>query len=331
MRPLLSVCLFVIVFANQSWAEASLQAPLTGLFFDGKAVRPILGIPGATTVGEAIDLGFEPAAARFAYPGQDFGIAIDAQAEKVILLRGVRSGQLTTSVIGKAAGGELFLNSSGNAAVVVSSLNRSFQVIAGLPDNPVFSPVISFETVGRKLTAIDIDVSGQHILAGFSDGASGEVDLMDWTGARSFLSSANLPSAVAYVNGGQDAAIADAGSNQVTLIRQVQGSPEQIVVASGVDLMQPVALKVFHGGHLLIASAGSKTVTDVDLAQLWIAGVYPVPCVPTQLNALNDPNVFLLNEPGSDPAYLFLMSPTPTTVFIPGQDPSRKSILHRPR
>jgi hypothetical protein len=262
---------------------------------------------------------------RFAY-GKNYALAIDSAKGRLMLLRNVLSGTLSSAVVGTTSAADVVLNASETSAVLISGAESTFQVVTGLPDNPVFSKSISFGDVGRPITAVALDTSAQNILAGFSDGSKGEVDWFNAAGSRTVILPASEPSAIAYTNGDQDAAVADRGSNQVFVIRQVTGSRQPVAVASAPDAMAPVALSVWNSTHLLIASAGSKNVLDVDLTQMTIAARYELPAAPSKLEPLIDPNVLLLNEAGSGPTYLFVLSGSPQTYFIPPPGNSRAQL-----
>ncbi|HLG98165.1 MAG TPA: hypothetical protein VKX49_17750 [Bryobacteraceae bacterium] len=315
VRLIVTVGFIGIMVAGVFAADTNIQSPLTGLVFDGTAVRPIVGWPGASVLGDRIDLGFDAVAVQFNF-AKDFGVAIDGSSAKVMLLRGVRSGRISSSAIGQTTADSIELNSAGTAGVLVSKSNATVQIVNGLPDAPVFSQTISFSAVGYPLTAVDADDAGASILAGFSDGNHGEVDRFDSAGGRSILSAAGYPSAVRYANTGKDAVIADSATNQVILIRDVQGLKEQLVAASGSDVVGTLAMRVWNG-QLLVACPGAHKVIQVDLSQPAVVGEFDIPVAPSRVDGLVDAQTFLVTDVGSAPSYILRMSGQPATYFIP--------------
>jgi hypothetical protein len=286
------------------------------MVLDRSGVRSILGLPGGAVFGDGVEPGFRPAVVRFAY-GKNYALAIDSAKGQLMLLRNLLSGNLSSAVLGATSAADVVLNANGTSAVLISAAESTFQVVTGLPDKPVFSQSISFGNVGRPITAVALDTDAQNILAGFSDGSKGEVDWFNAMGARTVILPASEPSAIVFTNGDQDAAVADRGSNQVFVIRQVTTSRQLVSVASAPDAIEPVALSVWNSTHLLVASAGSKNLLDVDLTQMTIAARYELPVAPSKLEPLIDPNVLLLNEGGTGPTYLFALSGNTQIYFIP--------------
>jgi len=297
-------------------AADSVGPPRAGMIFDRSGLRPILGLPGAEVFGDGVEPGFRPAVVRFAY-GKNYALAIDSAKGQLTLLRNLVSGTSSSVVLGATSAADVVLNASGTSAVLISAAESTFQVVTGLPDKPVFEEPISFKNVGRPITAVALDTNGQNILAGFSDGSKGEVDWFNAAGARTVVLPASEPSAIVFANSDRDAAVADRASNQVFVIRQVTTSRQLISVAAAPDAVEPVALSVWNGTHLMVASAGSKNLLDVDLTQMAISARYELPVAPSKLEPLIDPNVLLFNEGGTGPTYLFALSGSTRIYFIP--------------
>lgn len=325
MRVFAAASFIGVLFAAQGAGQTNVQAPLSGLVFDGSAVRPILGLPGASQMGDAIGLGFRPAAAAFSF-ANNYGLAIDSNRGTVVLLRGVRSGQIVTSVLGSTTAGDVRIGAAGTAAVLVSEGDSTFQMIQGLPDHPTFSQAMPYSGV-PPLTALDVDAAGSNILAAFSDGVRGEVDRFDAAGTKHFITAAVAPSAVEFINGGHDAAIADSGANQILIVRDIQGAQEQVVAASGADLNGDLSMSVWNS-LLLVGSSGSQKLFEIDLTQLAVKGTFQLSVAPTRIDPLNDSDVFLISDFTSHPIYVIRMADSPSTFFIPG---NTSAGAHAPR
>ena len=300
-----------------AYADAGgLEVPRVGIALEGTTAMPMLGMPGAAIFGPALELGFHPAVIRSAY-AKNYALAIDAAQGRLMLLRNIVSGSLITAPIGSTGSDDLVLNAAEDSAVLISHAASTLQIVTGLPENPEFSAAISFSSVGLPLTAVALDGSGRNILAAFTDGSHGEIDWFDASGSRTFIFAGSQPSAIVYSNADQDAVVADRGSNQVFLIRNLTGSREPVMLASAPDTIAPVALAVWNNTHVLIASQDSKNLVDYDLRQMNVAARYDLPVAPSKLEPLIDPNFLMINEVSPDPTYLFAPAGHPFLYFMP--------------
>ena len=128
--------------------------------------------------------------------------------------------------------------------------------------------------------------------------------------------SAYRPSAVVYLNGDRDIAYADVFSNQIVLIRDVNGSREARVLASEADRIQtPIALRGIEGA-LIVANAGTATLVRCDLLTGATSTLATLPVVPGRLQSLCFPGLLLLNEPGAGPLYLYSTEDS-SLLFVP--------------
>ena len=68
-------------------SAASIEGPQLGLVFDAthKALRPILGIPGAAILGQPLNLGVELNKIAIS-PRQDYALATEGQHNQVVML-----------------------------------------------------------------------------------------------------------------------------------------------------------------------------------------------------------------------------------------------------
>ena len=176
---------------------------VSGYVFDGarREVRPILGIPGASTIGEALDFGFAVAAAYVA-PRQD--AALVTAADGTVHLFQIQSGSAVELVLnGFATAPErVVFSPSGTAAALYHS--GSIEILNGLTHSPIV-------TTGFELTTAGVPKS----MALSDDGAL--LLLASGRSVELFASRANLgvlagtagPAAVTFAPGTHDAAVAD--------------------------------------------------------------------------------------------------------------------------
>lgn len=301
---------------------AGFGVPLSGFILDARSqsIRPIQGLPGASLVGNALDLPFNFKKAAFAFQN-DFALAINANGSgQVVLVRGLRGGIPTAAPLdGAMAGVDLIaLSGSESVAALYSKATAQVQFVTALPAQPIVSSAVSLAGLPGDVLAIAAGASGSA-LACLSDGMNGAVYAV-WSrdgGSVERLALAQKPAAVVYVNGENDAVFADGLSDELILIRDLRGLKTASTLASSDHgYHTPVAVQVWKGTHLLMASTGSQNVVDFDLQQGIMAGSTDLPVSPTRLDSLIDPGLFIVNEIGAGP--LYLMDPAAAVIsFVP--------------
>ena len=129
-------CCFAIAL---TMSAASIEGPHLGLVFDAshKALRPILGIPGAAILGQPLDLGVELHKTAVS-PRQDFALATEGEHNRVVVL--IIGRKAVTPVLGverkklNNLGSESSaVNFSGVAPRTVSSAPPLPKAITGVP------------------------------------------------------------------------------------------------------------------------------------------------------------------------------------------------------
>jgi hypothetical protein len=111
-------------------------------------------------------------------------------------------------------------------------------------------------------------------------------------------------SAIEFAGESLDALIADTGANAVYLMRDASGAANTILLGSQQDgLAQPVSIKALDGRRVLVANAGTGSITV-----LYRDGASPlsIPCGCTLagLHPLAGGAVFRLTEPSAEPLLL---------------------------
>ena len=314
-RATLFVC-FLMAALSAAGADFGLQGPVTGFVLDPRShsIRPINGLPGSSTLGPALDL---PSIDRAVFAGQpDFAIAFGGGS--VFLVRDLRRSEprilpLPISIPDPVSAA---LNATGSAAVFYSQSPRSLQVVSGLPDNPAAAAAIDLSMLPGDIAAVALDVGGSSILLA----AEGSVFLVrtDGSGPR-FLANSPSPASILYLNQDRDALVADRSSNQIVLIREVRGAADVFVQASEHDgISAPVGVELSADGlSVLVANAGSSSVSVHSLAGLTPPSQFSLPVVPSRFDKLNGGLVMRFNDIGSGPLFLLDEAGGRQVYFVP--------------
>jgi hypothetical protein len=301
--------------------QGSVAGPVSGMVFDRSShqLRPVLGIPGASLLGDPVALGLEAASAWVA-PLQNAAFVAGSDGR----LHWFRFDAGTAVEIPLADGIALpqavVFSPSGTAAALVSG-NRA-QIFKGLPDHPAPGGSVELSAdhparpVVRRL-ALAISDDASYLLYG----SNGKLRLLGTSGEKRQLMETAGPVFVAFAPGGTDAAAVDTRGAGVVLFRDLAraGNPEtvaaldeRVAATSGVTFSAD-------GRRVFLSNGSGRGVDVVDLAGKGRSTV-ACSCSPEGITRMG--NLFRLNEPGTEPLWVF--DPTaaePRIVFVPPVTP----------
>lgn len=313
-------------FAISGWAQSatSVAGPVTGFIFDppSGAVRPMLGIPGAAYLGNAVAAGLVSGAVA-----PDGSAALGARRTgKLVLYTGLRSGAVQiVNVPGAIAGADLFAwASDASAAAVYSAGAGQAQIVTGLPKTPVVGAPIDLTNVPGRVTQLAFD--GQHLLVGVA-GDAGGIFLVSASAPPQRLASSPSPSALALAGG--NLYFADSQFGQIWQISSYATTPAGVLFANDGGL--PVALQVSTDSQRLLVANGNRTLAVYDVASRSVLQSLDLTFIPTRLDRFGDTSVFLMNSGGQGPLYVARDGgPNKAAVyFVPSPArPSQRAPIH---
>lgn len=295
------------------------SSPVLGFVFDSAAhgLRPIAGIPGASLLGQPLDLGFDVADAAVS-PQQDYILALAGDTRAVFLLRFQR-GDLSVRLLDGVAPSpdRMALSPSGNTAALYYAAAGVIQLLTGLPDAPALAQPIDASSLNGQLGPLVVSDDGQALLVATAADA-GSLTLLGPDGGATQLPVPGPVTALAFRPRAHDALVASR-NNQVLLIRDLTGNTRYQLVATQDDgVAWPVAVTFLReGSRVFVANADTGDIAAFDLA-----GGPPdrisCRCAPTGLHRLNGPAVFRLNELSATPLLLLDGGSTALRVlFVP--------------
>lgn len=299
----------------QAQPQGTIDGPVAGYVFDkaARALRPVLGLPGASTLGSPIK-GYRVDQA-FIAPKLDSVVGVTS--EGAFRLVRMHDGIVSEMAVGglAPAGSQYSVAFSPSGTSVALYAGNRVQLIVGLPDAPA---------VGGS---IDLTGADQPSALAVSDDAR-TLLLSIGNSIRFFESYADMgklidiaPGAlVAFAPGGHDAAVADTSAG-VVLFHDLAGPGASQLIAPPDENTAAFAAVAFSsdGKALFLASSAAQAVTQLDLAG-GSRTVIPCGCSPTVLARMG--NVFRLTELTRDPLWL-LDAPesAPRVVFVPVYEP----------
>ncbi len=297
--------------------QGRVEGPIAGYVFDGQAqaLRPVLGIPGASLLGDPVNLGTGLASAAVS-PRLDSVIAVATDGTfHIYTLNAGTAAEVPANGI-TFVPERIVFSPTGSAAALYGG--GRIQVVTGLPGAP--KPGNNFDV--SALVALPRGRGHQPLTGSFAvadDGAyvlvsaGSGVHLLGAGAGKQLMASRGA--AVAFAPGTHDAAIAAAS---VTLVKDVGGTAaQQLIAADGAGPSTVGAAFSADGSKLFVAAAAGQGVTAFDLTA-GTSSAIRCDCSPAGITGMG--NVYRLNEMGSAP--LWLLDPAasgPRIVFVPAK------------
>ena len=293
-----------IVLAGVAAAQTgtALSGPTLGLVFDASqsALRPVRGIPGAATLGDAVNLGI-PLASATVSPRQDFALALRADDSSVVL---ARAGGASAAVPGaRPAPALMVFSPAGATAALYDSGAGRVQVLTGLPDAAAVQSDVDISALAGPVAALAVDDAGSTLF--LAAGAAETVALyrIAMDGTSQFLASFRSVAALRLSVNGREALLADSAAGAVYAIRDLRGAGRMETIASGRDgLGIPIAVESDSAGRIFVADqAGNVTILNRGRGPVVSL---PCGCAPTGLFRLSGTATFRLTDPSDGPMWV---------------------------
>ena len=297
-----------------------IEGPVLGFSVDQTAgIRPILGLPGAATLGPPVisATGLDGVTLS---PARDYALALLARGREVVLVGNLRT-TAGASVLDVAPGpARLAISPSGDAAVLYYAETARVQVLAGLPESPSVSWSLDLSGLSGSPAALAVSDGGGAVLVA-SAGEPASVWLATQGVGQRFLYTAAGSPSLTFLVGSLDAAIADGAAGAVVLVRDPAGQPQVTQIGGQSEgVSHPLAIAAAQdNSRIFVANAQPAGVVSQSLT-----GADPAtqPCArtPTGLERMAGGSVFRLNEPGGGPIWLLdAASASMRVVFVPEQ------------
>lgn len=301
-------------------AGATIQGPQLGYVFDSAKgeLRPILGIPGAAVLGQALTAGIELRKVAIS-PRQDYALAVAGEHNQAMVFAMGQSTLTPVMVRGADRGADQIVISAGGLAAALYYQNASrIEVVTGLPAAPKVSSEIYLEA-GQELTAIAVGDDGHTVLAAaggkvFQAAAGGEVPILADLG---LVTAITIPAA-------GTAFVADSGNNQIHRVRGIGAGIETDIIAGPKQgISSPVAVEVSRdGSRVFVANAKPGSVSIIDLKGDAAASTVDCACKPMEMVRLAGNEAFRLTEMSNQPMWVLDAGGTePRVLFIPAEAP----------
>lgn len=318
------ICLPAILAAAPLVAQQGhVAGPVSGYVFDrgARVLRPVLGIAGASILGDGVDFGM-PATAVYVAPRLDAAFVVAGGSVHLFRLGSGAPAEAPLNGIGGVPEGVAF-SPSGTAAALFAG--GHVQLVKGLPGAPALAGVVDARA-NQQVSPINVRPHPYRLMATESyavsdDGtlllvsSAGSVRLMQASGNEQTLMDSTGAALVAFASGGHDAVVASPTGPGLVVVRDVAGAatPQPVAAAADIASANGVAFSADGGKVYVARSRGGVAVFDV--AAKTRADI-TCDCVPFGLTPMG--SLYRLNDLGTGP--LWLLDPAGgRIVFVPAK------------
>jgi sugar lactone lactonase YvrE len=302
--------------------QGQIAGPVSGYVFDRSAhvLRPVLGIAGASVLGDPVNFGIQPASV-YVSPRQDSAIVTGADRTIHVFKLGGAVSEVAANGFAGVPDGVAF-SPSGSAAALFTS--GRVQVVTGLPSAPVAGPMFDARA-SQDASALTVRPHPYRLMATEAyavsdDGAvllvsDGSVRAVQTAGGSQTVMDGAAGALVAFAPGGHDAAVAHPGGSGLVLIHDAGGAAQTQNLAAASDIATANGVAFSGDGKKVYVAKSSGGVAVFDVATKARTDV-TCDCVPFGLSAMG--SLFRLNELGNGP--LWLLDPAGRRiVFVPAK------------
>lgn len=306
------IAILLVTLAATCPAEDLLLAgPVAGFLFDSKerAIRPVVGVPGSSYLGDAIALEVDSAA--FSPDGRSALVVRDGRLN---LVRGLDRGQPEWLPLEGAMDGiDRIAWGGAGSAFTLSSANRKAQFWKGLSETPELAGVADLERVAGRIVA----VTAAGSLAALATG-EGEVFAVRPDSAPRLLVRLGQPAGMAIA--GSDLLVADRAREEILRIDNfAEAAAVALVAGSGLGISDPVGVAVA-GGKLYVASGAGRSVAVFDYPSTDFITRLEVDFEPTRIEPLARSIYILATGDGdNEPVQVLDASQRPAVYFVPAR------------
>ncbi len=307
------ILLLHVLVAGLGAQETRLDGPVSGLIFDAPAgaIRPMIGVPGASYLGTPLAAGIELAAVS---PNGRLALALrDRELYLLRLETGIPEWSRLSEPAATAAGAIVW-NSTSTAAAVYDVRGGQVQLWRKLPEQPELVE-LALPAGAEELVTTLVDSRGEFVIAGVRGSQAGVWRLTPQAQPRLLLA-AESPEALALDSAGGLLYVADRARGEILRVDPQDGGAT-VLADRGRGVSDPVAMAI-HGSRLLVAEASTRSLLVLAPDSGTITRI-ELEFEPSRLEAFGEPGLYLLNRPRQRGGTLHILQdgPEPAVWFVP--------------
>ena len=305
------VLLVGLVAAHSHAQTSSITGPVLGFVPEtsSSSVRPILGIPDASLLGEPLGFGSEIKMVAIS-PKQDYGVAIRKEDAQFVFIP-FRDNLEMMPIFGTATADSLIaISPTGSAVAELNSDSRRVRFMAG-------SAEFDVSMVPGRITqlAISDDAAVALLRSTAEDGDS--LWVADASNAPRQIA-LDRPGAFAFFPKRRDVAAIEESNKSVVVIRNVDAEATRIPLFAANETIAAVSSIATSDDarRVFVADSDTGIIAVVD-TETGMASYVSCSCRPTGLFRLKGTSVFRLDDPSQEAIWILDATGEPRTILIP--------------
>jgi hypothetical protein len=300
----------------------AIHGPVLGFVSEttGTAVRPLLGVPGASSVGDRLPLNMAVRRLQVA-PKQDYLLALGKEGKSVFLFDLAAATLSARPLAFPGAADLLSISPTGSAAAIYDSVTRRVYAVTGLPRNPGHIRTFDASQVSGRVSGLSVTDDGALALVrtekGDSESLRMEFTIIGDTGISWRVPTADA--AVGFVPGRRDIVVADNLTKSVFLVTDIGRSYARLPLfapANDSEVFSGAAMSEDASRVFVATQTGTVAIMEVGTGRItWLS----CECRPTTLEPLKGGALFRLTEVSATEPIVALdvSSPEPRFVLTP--------------
>jgi hypothetical protein len=296
----------------------AMQSPVLGFVYSESSheIRAILGIPGASVLGDSLALGSEVTRVHFA-PGQGYAMVEREDSMRLAVLKlGPANFGSFVEIPGALSPADILTFSPRATAVAVYSGSEGrLQVITGLPDAPRVQREVNSLDASEPLAALVVTDDGRTLMLAT---VQGTIYRLVNGADLEFIDRVEDFGGMVLAAGSNDALIAN-HHGRVVLLQNLNGVPSRVVVSESLSELEGDIRLFVDQGSALITSEATNRMWRVDL-KTREADEIVLFRPASMIQPMRSSRRFLMSyEPGAPTWILDTNSPNAGVFFVPAE------------
>jgi hypothetical protein len=290
-----------------------------GFVFDSgiSRIRPLWGVPGASTVGDPVDLGGD-VFSKAVSPNQDFIVFLGGPTH--LAQTWMHDTQTVSGIPGVPGGAtQVVLSPEGGSAAFYYADTQQVHVVSGLPSAPVASMDADLSALMNPLQSLAVSDDGALLLASeglISGNAAPSVVVFRAGSVAARIGLSGSATAIAFLSNSHDVLLSSA--TEAVLVRDAAAQTSRTILPAVANSAVGI-ISSTDGTRGFFANAQSGSVSIISLTSVGAPpSVADCSCTPTGIARTAAPLIYRLTEDSGTPVSLLdVSSSQPRLLVIP--------------
>jgi hypothetical protein len=298
-------------------AAQQVRQQALGFVFDSgtSRIRPLWGVPGASTVGDPVDLGGD-VSSKAASPNQEYIVFLGGPARSPQIW--MHGAQTVSAIPGVPAGAtQVVLSPEGGSAAFYYADSQRVHVISGLPSAPVATMDADLSALMNPFGSLAVSDDGGLLLVSeslISGNAAPAVVVFRSNGVAARIGLSSPATAIAFLSNSHDVLLSSA--KETVLVRNAASQTSRIILPAVANSAVGI-ISSTDGTRGFFANAQTGSVSIVSLTSVGTPpSIASCSCTPTGIARTAVPSIYRLTEDSGTPVSLLDVSSNQPRLFV---------------